>query len=111
MRLTHPKNLLFSLAVTNVLTRTGGARSSYIFGYRSKKVIPVDILWSSDGGAAADETIIGTANSLRDYFADVKRGRRVRPLGGQKRPRPPSLQMSVIEDPLSRILRSPTYSG
>ena len=41
----------------------------HIFGYRSKKLIQVNVLWSSDGGTAADETIVGTANALRDYFA------------------------------------------
>jgi hypothetical protein len=61
----------------------------------------LDILWPSDGGTAAADTIIGTANSLRDYFPDVKRGRGVRTLGGQKRPpRPPlSLKLSYIQDP------------
>jgi hypothetical protein len=38
-------------------------------GYRSKKLGQVNIVWSSDGSTAGDETIVGTANSLRDYFS------------------------------------------
>ena len=52
-----------------LLPHTGKARISYILGYRSKKLIQVNVLWSSDGSNGADETIVGTANALRDYFA------------------------------------------
>jgi hypothetical protein len=67
----HPseKTTILSVSVTDLLPHTGKARISYIFGYRSKKLIQVNVLWSSDGSAAADETIVGTANALRDYFA------------------------------------------
>jgi hypothetical protein len=67
----HPseKTTILSLSVTDLLPHTGKARISYIFGYRSKKLIQVNVLWSSDGSTAADETIVGTANALRDYFA------------------------------------------
>jgi hypothetical protein len=66
----HPseKTTVLSLAVTDLLPHTGSARISYVFGYRSKKLIQVNLLWSSDGSPAADETIVGIANSLRDYF-------------------------------------------
>ena len=63
------KTTVLSLTVTDLLPHTGSARISYIFGYRSKKLIQVNLLWSSDGSPAADETIVGMANSLRDYFA------------------------------------------
>jgi hypothetical protein len=63
------KTTILSLSVTDLLPHTGKARISYIFGYRSKKLIQVNVLWSSDGSTAADETIVGTANALRDYFA------------------------------------------
>ena len=67
----HPseKTTVLSLTVTDLLPHTGSARISYIFGYRSKKLIQVNLLWSSDGSPAADETIVGIAKSLRDYFA------------------------------------------
>jgi len=63
------KTTILSLGVTDLLPRTGKAHISYIFGYQSKKLIQVNILWGSDRSAAADETIVGTANSLRGYFA------------------------------------------
>ncbi len=50
------------------LPHTGSARISYILGYRSKKLGQVNIVWTSDGTTAADETAVGIANSLRDYF-------------------------------------------
>lgn len=63
------KTTILSLVVTDLLPHTGKAHISYIFGYHSKKLIQVNILWGSDRSAADDETIVGTANSLRDYFA------------------------------------------
>jgi hypothetical protein len=67
----HPseKTTVLSLTVADLLPRTGDARISYILGYRSKKLAQVNVLWSSDGSTAADETVVGTANALRDYFA------------------------------------------
>jgi hypothetical protein len=66
----HPteKTTVLSLTVADLLPQSGNARISYILGYRSKTLHQVNIVWSSDGSAAGDETIVGTANSLRDYF-------------------------------------------
>jgi hypothetical protein len=67
---THPseKTIVLSLAVTDLMPHSGDARISYIFGYRSKKLIQVNVVWTSDGNAADDETVVGTANALRSYF-------------------------------------------
>ena len=67
----HPseKTTVLSLSVADLLPHTGNAHISYILGYRSKKLSQVNIVWTSDGTAAGDETIVGMANSLRDYFA------------------------------------------
>jgi hypothetical protein len=67
----HPseKTTVLSLVVADLLPNTGNARVSYIFGYRSKKLIQINIVWTSKGTPASDETVVGTANSLRDYFA------------------------------------------
>jgi len=32
-------------------------------------LIQINVVWTSDRSPAGDETVIGTANSLRDYFA------------------------------------------
>jgi hypothetical protein len=67
----HPseKTTVLSVTVADLLPNTGNARVSYIFGYRSKKLIQINIVWTSEGSDASDETVVGTANSLRDYFA------------------------------------------
>jgi hypothetical protein len=67
----HPseKTTVLSLTTADLLPNTGNARISYIFGYRSKKLIQINIVWTSEGSAASDETVVGIANSLRDYFA------------------------------------------
>src|SRR5271165_1653939 len=66
----HPseKTTVLSLTVADLLPHTGNARISYILGYRSKKLGQVNIIWASDGTPAGDETVVGIANSLRDYF-------------------------------------------
>jgi hypothetical protein len=67
----HPseKTTVLSVTVSDLLPDTGKAHISYIFGYRSKRLIQVNIVWTSEGNAASDETLVGTANSLRDYFS------------------------------------------
>jgi hypothetical protein len=67
----HPseKTTVLSVTVSDLLPNTGNARISYIFGYRSKKLIQINIVWTSEDNAASDETLVGTANSLRDYFS------------------------------------------
>jgi hypothetical protein len=68
----HPteKTTILSLTASNLLPDTGAARISYILGYKSKRLVQVNILWESDGKSAArDEAVVATANQLRDYFA------------------------------------------
>jgi hypothetical protein len=67
----HPaeKTTVLSIGVADLLPNTGSVRISYIFGYRSKKLIQINVVWTSDGSAASDETVVATANTLRDYFA------------------------------------------
>jgi len=66
----HPaeKTIVLSIGVADLLPNTGTARISYIFGYRSKKLIQTNVVWASEGSAASDEAIVATANTLRDYF-------------------------------------------
>jgi hypothetical protein len=63
------KTTVLSLTVPDLMPRTGKAHISYIFGYRSKKLIQVNIIWVSDRSPGDDQTIVSTANALRDYFA------------------------------------------
>jgi hypothetical protein len=66
----HPseKTTVLSIGAADLLPNTGNARISYIFGYRSKKLIQINAVWTSDGNPASDEAIVAAANSLRDYF-------------------------------------------
>jgi hypothetical protein len=59
---------VLSIGVVDLLPNTGTARISYIFGYRSKKLIQTNVVWASEGSAASDEAIVATGNTLRDYF-------------------------------------------
>lgn len=62
------KTTVLSLVVPDLVPGSGKAHISFIFGYRSKKLIQVNIVWSSDQTAASDVAIVAAANSLRDYF-------------------------------------------
>jgi hypothetical protein len=62
------KTTILSVTVANLLPDTGNAEISYILGYRSKKLVQVNLVWTSDRSAAGDQGLVGAANSLRDYF-------------------------------------------
>jgi hypothetical protein len=68
---THPseKTTVLTLPVADLLPHTGTAQVSYILGYKSKKLIQVNVVWRGDGGEESNEAVVGTANTLRDYFA------------------------------------------
>ena len=63
------KTTVMSLGVADLLPNAGVAQVSYILGFKTKKLIQVNIMWRSDGSEQSDETVVGTANSLREYFA------------------------------------------
>ncbi|HEX3861148.1 MAG TPA: hypothetical protein VHY35_05600 [Stellaceae bacterium] len=62
---------VLSVTVADLLEGAGPARVSYIFGYSSKKLIQVNILWGTavDPQASA-EKIVAAANQLRQLFLD-----------------------------------------
>jgi hypothetical protein len=62
------KTSVLSVTVPDLVPQTDNAHISYIFGYRSRKLIQVNIVWTSNRSRANDEAIVGTANALRDYF-------------------------------------------
>jgi hypothetical protein len=68
---THPseKTTVLTLPVADLVPHTGSAQVSYILGHQSKKLIQVNVVWRSDGSEEHNEAVVGTANSLRDYFA------------------------------------------
>ena len=70
-RTTHPREKTTVLAVTSedLLPDAGPARLFYILGYASKRLVQVNVTWSSDGRSAErDEAIVAAANTLRDHL-------------------------------------------
>jgi hypothetical protein len=70
-RATHPreKTTVLAVAVEDLLPDTGPVRISYILGHASKRLVQVNVVWTSDGRTAArDEAIVAAANALRDHF-------------------------------------------
>jgi hypothetical protein len=70
-RTTQPGEKTAVLAITaeTLLPDAGPARLFYILGYASKRLVQVNITWSSDGRTAErDEAIVAAANTLRDHF-------------------------------------------
>ena len=70
-RRVHPreKTTVLSLAVDNLLPDAGPAQVSYILGFTSKRLVQINIVWTSDGRTRArNEGIVAAANTLRDYL-------------------------------------------
>ena len=65
------RTTVLTVTIPDLLEATGAARVSYIFGYTSKKLIQVNVLWggTADPQAAA-EKIVAAANELRQLFVD-----------------------------------------
>ncbi|MBX3503509.1 MAG: hypothetical protein KF889_29055 [Alphaproteobacteria bacterium] len=66
---THPLEQTRSLSITvkDLIANSGNAQIAYVFGFRSKTLIQVNILWNAPDPAST-EIIIGAGNALRDYF-------------------------------------------
>jgi hypothetical protein len=63
------RTTVLSLPVTDLLPGSGPARIFYVLGYRTRRLIQINILWRSEGGnRERDQAIVTTANNLRDYF-------------------------------------------
>lgn len=64
------KTTLLSIEVKDIIPFSGPARVVYIFGFKSKTLIQVDVLWGNPIDSKPDpEVLAGTANILRDHFA------------------------------------------
>lgn len=58
-----------SITVKDLLPDTGKAFVSYIFGYQSKGLIQINIVWNSvEDPEQTAETILGIGGSLQNYF-------------------------------------------
>ena len=65
----NEKTTVLAVAVDDLLPDAGPARVSYILGYSTKRLIQVNIVWSSDGRSPArDEGVVSAANILRNHL-------------------------------------------
>ena len=70
-RIVHPSEKTTSLGieVKDLLPNTGKAHVFYILGYKTKKLIQVNVLWGGPAGKAEDpQSIVNAANQLRSHF-------------------------------------------
>lgn len=67
---THPleQTRSLSISVRDLVAHSGEAQVAYVFGFRSKTLIQVNILWNAPDPAST-EIVIGVGNALRDYLA------------------------------------------
>lgn len=66
---TNPveQTLMLTIAARDLVAGSGEAQVTYVFGFRSKTLMLVDIRWAAADQAGA-ETLIGVGSALRDYF-------------------------------------------
>ena len=74
-RVVHPtqKTVTLSIKVRGLIDGSGPAKVFYVFGYKSKKLIHISIIWGSSVEEKPNaEVVISTANQLRIYFSQKK---------------------------------------
>ena len=63
------KTISLLIAVNDIIPESGRAVIAYIFGYETKKLIQINVIWSNDGDTLASaESLVATGNILRNYF-------------------------------------------
>ena len=70
-RETHPieKTTTLQISVPELLEIGGKAKVFYILGYKSKKLIQVNVVWGAGAGVKSDsQEIVNLANFLRTHF-------------------------------------------
>ena len=74
-RVVNPneKTLTLSIDVNDLLVGSGPSKVFYILGYKSKKLIHVNVVWGRPVQQKPNaEAVVSTANQLRNYFAQKK---------------------------------------
>jgi len=74
-RVVNPneKTVTLSIDVNDLLVGSGPSKIFYILGYKSKKLIHVNVVWGRPVQQKPNaETVVSTANQLRNYFAQKK---------------------------------------
>ena len=74
-RKVHPneKTITLGIKVEKLLPESGTAKVFYILGYKSKRLIHVNVIWGKPATKNPDaEALVATANQLRNHFAQKK---------------------------------------
>ena len=74
-RVVHPtqKTVTLGINVKELIAGSGPSKVFYVFGYKSKKLIHVSVIWGSSVEEKPNaEVVISTANQLRIYFSQKK---------------------------------------
>ena len=70
---SNQKTVTLSIDVKDLLVGSGSSKIFYIFGYKSKKLIHVNVVWGSPVQNKPNaEAVVSTANQLRNYFAQKR---------------------------------------
>jgi len=65
------KTTVIAARVEDLIPDTGAARVYYILGYKTDKLIQVNVVWQPDNRERADaRRLVGAARILRDHFAE-----------------------------------------
>lgn len=63
------KTISLVITINDIIPDSGPAIVAYIFGYESKKLIQINVVWSGDEkNPASAENLVATGNILRNYF-------------------------------------------
>ena len=69
----NEKTVTLSIDVNDLLVGSGSSKIFYIFGYKSKKLIHVNVVWGRPVQKKPNaEAVVSTANQLRNYFAQKR---------------------------------------
>ena len=69
----NEKTVTLSIDVNDLLVGSGPSKIFYILGYKSKKLIHVNVVWGRPVQQKPNaEAVVSTANQLRNYFAQKK---------------------------------------
>ena len=74
-RKVHPneKTVTLGIDVDKLLPESGPAKVFYILGYKSKRLIHINVIWGKPVTKNPDaEAVVATANQLRNHFAQKK---------------------------------------
>ena len=74
-RVVNPneKTVTLRIDVNDLLSDSGPSKVFYIFGFKSKKLIHVNVLWGRSVQKKPNaEQVVSTANQLRNYFAQKR---------------------------------------